>query len=170
MAAPVAALKLGYNFRDAKGFIRRMRFIIGAASNAAVLTDAAALTVLLQNVSNAHVFQTADAHKGVYTLGTAATYLDAEDKMVLVFNDPDGGLHRYQVPAPKSAGFLADQETVNSAQTDVAALITAFGTYIYGDQLDTAPLVYLGGSRQRRKQSRKFNIITRDPSLANPGE
>lgn len=170
MAAPVAALKVGYNFRDAKGFVRRIRVILGDATNSAILTDSANGTTLLQAVSNAHVYSTLDAHKSILTLGTAATYLDCEDKAALTFVDPQGGFHRYQIPAPKSAGFLADQETVNAAETNMSALIGWFQSFVFGAQTDTSALVYVGGTRLRRKQSRKFNVITRDPGLANPGE
>lgn len=168
MAAPVVALYKGFSFRDSKGQTSRMRVLIGDATVAAVGTDEANFTTHLGGVSNCNVWFTESNNPG-HTYGTSAEYETVEDKMSLTFTDPSGFLHRYQVPAPKTAGFLADGETVDSAQTQVALLITDFTTFIYGRFNDTAPLVYVGGTRLRKKIKRKFTIWTKNPALAGPG-
>jgi len=171
MAAPVDTTVRSYGFRDAKGQVAKVRIIIGAATPAAIETDAADFTTKSQAVSNAHVYQTVDpAPINKRTYGTSAEYNTVEDKMQLTFTDTVGNLHRFEIPAPKSASFLADQETVNPAQTDVAALVTAIGTYVYGRYNDTAPLAYVGGVRVRRKLQRKMNIFVKDPTLTEPAE
>lgn len=170
MAAPVATLPVTYGFRDSKGQVAHMRVIVGAATVAAVYTNIVALGTLIAAVTNASVFNNLDANQAdKESYGTTATYPDIEDKMVLTYKDAIGHLHRYQVPCPKSAEFLTDGETVDQAETNMAALNTAFNTYVYGFFNDTAPLTYLGGTRVRRKLQRRFNIFTRNPALSGPG-
>jgi len=169
MAAPATGLKLGFSFRDAKGQVARMRVLIGDATNAAVITDQNTLRGHLAAVSNASVL-TSNNPAATPTYGTAATYVDVEDKARLFFKDPLGGIHRFEVPAPKAAVFKADQQTVDNAQTDMAALITDFATFVYGHATDTAALAYLGGFRARRRTIRKMSIFTLDSSLTNPAE
>lgn len=169
MAAPVSAFKFGYAFRDAKGQVGKMTVIIGDATNSAVLVDATTLFTALSAVSNANVRETISPDS-VITYGGAGQFQSVEDKMQLVFQGPTGRIHRYQVPAPKASGFLADLETVNSADTNVASLLTAFTTFVYGRDTDTAPLVYVGGIRLRRRFIRRFNIITKNPAETGPGE
>lgn len=169
MAAPVFAQWYSYSFRDAKGQVARMRLLVGGASVTSVETESQSLKTLIQAVTNAFVWlPNQDGPQRVY--GTAANYQDVEDKANLTFYDPAGSLHRYQIPAPKLAEFLTDQETVDQTETNMAALIAAFGANVFGRATDTSPLVYLGGLRIRRKMIRRFNILTRNPAETGPGE
>jgi hypothetical protein len=169
MAAPAAALYTSYVFRDAKGQTAKLRTIIGDTTLAAVTTDQVSLKALLVAVSNATVRLVSQDHPSV-SYGAASVYQDVEDKAQLVFTDTLGYMHRYQIPAPKAAGFDTDGETVLASETNMAALITALTTYTYGRTSDTAPLVYIGGIRIRRRFQRKFNIITKNPAETGPGE
>lgn len=169
MAAPTSALYKSFSFRDAKGNISRVRVLIGDATTNAIQTDANALATLLASVSNAAVRLT-EAATNAHSYGSSAEYNTVEDKASLAFVDPAGFLHKYQLPAPKSAEFDADQETVNAAETNMAALITAFQTYVYGRSTDTAPLSYVGGIRIRRKLHRRPTIFDKDPTLTLPEE
>lgn len=168
MAAPAASFKFSFEGRDAKGMIGRITMIIGDTTNSAVLTDSSTLIGHVNAMSNAVWVKNIDVAKPV-TYGTAAEYLDVEDKAILTFKDPQGYLHRFQIAAPKTAGFLADKETVDSSQTDVANVITDFQTFVYGRNTDTSPLVYVAGFRVRRKIHRKFNSLTKNPALTGPG-
>jgi hypothetical protein len=171
VAAPVATLTGSFGFRDAKGQTAKMRVIVGAASVSAAYTDTVTLQGHLGAASNAAVYNTADTIKSdklVY--GSVATFLDVEDKAILTFKDSIGGLHRYQLAAPISACFYTDTETVNPAATAIAAVIADFQSFVYGFYNDTAPLVYIGGTRLRKKLQRKFNIFTKDPTLGITGE
>jgi len=170
MAAPVAAAFTAWGFRDAKGNTVRLRCLVGTATSAGLITQQGNLGPLLQACSNAHVYAitTADAPDRAY--GTSAEYNTVEDKAQLTFVGVDGSLHRYQVAAPISGAFLADQETVNPANTAIAALVTFFQTYVYGRAADTSPLTYIGGSRVRRRQHRRLNIFVKDPTLTEPAE
>lgn len=170
MAAPVATLPVTYSFRDSKGQIAKMKVIVGAATVAACFTNLGTLENHLRAISNAAMWDSLDSNKSdkeVY--GTTAQYADVEDKAVLTYKDAVGGLHRFQVAAPKSAIFLADGETVDSSQTDVAAVNTDMNTFVYGFFTDTAPLTFVGGTRVRRKAIRRFNIWTKNPALTGPG-
>jgi hypothetical protein len=168
MATPADMRKLSYTFRDSKGNVTRSTFKIGDATGTAIETDYAALQNHLQAISNATVSQSSLAAPN-RTLGTSATYEDVEDKLVLTCTDTQGGIHRFQIPAPKSAEFLADQETVNLAETNMALVVTDIQTFVYGFRTDTAPLTVVGGIRQRRKLHRKTNVFTRSANLDEPG-
>jgi hypothetical protein len=171
MAAPVVAQANVFGFRDDKGQTARLRCVIGGATIAAVNTSSGALRTLLAAVSNAHVYNVTYGNGGAdITYGTDADYETVEDKAQFVLIDPGGYFHRYQIPAPIGTKFLADGETVNLADTDWSALVTAFQTYVYGHATDTAPLVIVGGIRIRKKMKRRENILTKNPSLTGPGE
>lgn len=108
-------------------------------------------------------------------LGTAATYETVEDKAVLVYLTLAGTLHRLEIPAPIAAVFLADQETVNKAQANIAAL-TAAMTATTGagnfpsDRSGIAFGSLIAGFRSRRRWQRKTTIWTLTPDLAGPEE
>lgn len=171
MAAPVVAQACSFGFRDDKGQTARLRVVIGGATIAAVQTNSAALRTLLAAVSNAHVYNITYSSGGADVVyGTDADYETVEDKAQMVYIDPQGYFHRYQVPAPIGTKFLADGETWNPSDTDVAALYTGFQTYCYGHALDAAPLVVIGSIRIRRRMKRRENILTKNPALTGPGE
>lgn len=168
MAAPAAALYTTYTFRDAKGQTGNLKVVIGGASLSAVTTSQVSFKALVVAVSNAAVrLVSQDNH--VLSYGTTGQFQDTEDKAVLTFADPLGYFHRYQIAAPKAAGFLADLETVNAAETNMAALIASFTSIVYGRTSDTAPLVYIGGMRIRRRTIRRFNLLTKAPDDSGPG-
>jgi hypothetical protein len=144
--------------------------MIGGATIAAVQTNVVTLRGHLAAASNAHCYSITYSNGPDRTYGTAANYLDVEDKMEMVFVDVNGNLHRYQVPAPLTTDFLADQETMNGADTNVSAIITDLQTFGYGVLTDTAPLVIISGIRKRKRFQRKFNILTKNPALTGPGE
>lgn len=168
MAAPAASLRISFIFRDAKGQIGRMRVLIGGATNAAVLTSAGTLTTDLQAATNAHVSTNVDSAAS-HVYGTNAEFPNVEDKAQLVFADTTGNLHRYQLPAPLLACFATDGETVVNSGV-MATVIGDFQSFVYGHNSDVGPLAYIGGIRQRRRMQRRFNIFTKDPTLASEGE
>jgi hypothetical protein len=164
--------QVSYGFRDAKNNTARLTVIIGGATDALIdLFITGPLLVHLQAVSNATVYPVQDANKlSKRIIGTAANYQNVEDKAVLTFTDQIGGMHRYQIAAPKTAVFKADQETVDAVQADMALLLADFQSNVVGFFDDIGPLLYVGGTRIRRKQHRKVNIFTRDPTLSEPAE
>jgi hypothetical protein len=171
MAAPADTRRVAYGFRDARGRTARLTVIIGAATPALIETDAATLLGHLAAITNAHVYEVDDpAPVNHHTYGGAANYLDVEDKAVLTWTDPVGNTHRYKVPAPITAIFLANQNTVNPANAAMVSLISDFETFVYGNYDDLAPLFFVGGIRGRTKVQRKLNIWIKDPTLAEPAE
>jgi hypothetical protein len=170
MAAPAILNQFSYAFRDAKGQVATMRVRIGGATEAAVTASAATLKGHLAAVTNASV-RSVQEDPPVVVYGTAATYQDVEDKVEMVWQQPStGAIHRYKIPAPLTAIFLADGETPNPGNAAYAAVITDFGTFVYGTILDTGPLQYLGGIRTRSRFQRRANLLTKDPTLTNPEE
>jgi len=160
-------------FRDAKGHTAVMRCYVNNDSVPAnertrgldFANDVAAL-------SNAVV----ESAKGPYTTisspasyGAAAVYASVEDKAVLTFQDANGGLHRFAVPAPKASIFLADGETVDPANTDIVALETQVISEL--KTRDGVGFIGMpGGIRKRVKIRRKETIFTLDPTLSIPDE
>jgi hypothetical protein len=162
------------SFRDAKGQTATVKFFVHAADEPTALTDAqaivtaladAALTnAALQNAKGAYTTQPT-----VNTYGTNAVYETIEDKAMLTFETASGAIHRYQVPAPVAAIFLADDETVDPANAKVTALTAAMiGKACSEDGVLIAS--YIGGIRIRKKLKRKFNIFTLNPAETGPGE
>lgn len=171
MAAPADAQFRTMGFRDAKGNTSRMRVLLGAATDAALQTAFNTLQGHVQAITNAAEYDTNNGTLSAHrAYGTSAEYNTVEDKAVLTFVSQQGTLHRYQVPAPKTAIFMADQETVDATQADMAAVITDFQTSVYGLPADTAPVTYVGGTRIRRKLHRKATIFDKNPALTGPEE
>jgi hypothetical protein len=169
MAAPATALRLSFRFRDAKGNTGRMRFLIGDATQAAILTDAATLIGHVRAISNAEVSLVEAGGKDL-AYGTQAVFGSVEDKARCTFYDSNFNLHHFEVPCPKSAIFMADGETVDPANADVIAFAGDMHTFVYSDVNDTAPLTFVGGVRTRRKMHRRLNIFVKNPAETGPGE
>jgi len=164
---PAAVQKVAFSFRDAKNQVARMVFFIGDTTPTTVYADAATLKGHLQALTNATVSIVATDFT-VTTSGTAAVYGSVEDKAVFTFQDSDAVLHRWKVPAPKSAIFQADGETVDFGNADVAAFVTDMTTFIY-DQDQVKISASVGGTRARVKAIRRFNVRTRNPALTGQG-
>lgn len=160
------------SYRDAKGQTSVMKFFVSAATAALALTAAENIVTALAALTNA----AQNNAKGAYTTspvtnayGTDATFETVEDKAMLTYQTSTGQNHRYMVPAPLAAIFLADSETVDTANSLVAALTAVMvGHACSGDGVLLAG--YVGGIRIRRKLKRKFNIYTLNPGETGPGE
>jgi hypothetical protein len=161
------------SYRDAKGQTAKTSFFVVAATPAAALTAASTVVPLITALTNAALQNAKGAYTTsptVNTYGTNAVYETIEDKAQLTFQTATGAIHRYQIPAPKAAIFLADDETVDPANTDVAALATAFVAEQVASRDGSLIASFIGGIRVRRKFQRKFNIFTRNPAETGPGE
>ena len=168
--------------RDAKGNTSTMRYYLNSngdtAANAVLL--AASLQTTWAAMSNAalQASQGFDSVIGVAQYGAQADYQDITMKAVLVFQDSAGGLHRFQVPAPKVSIFLADRQTVDPANTDVAAFIAAMGAtgsppaspgVFVSTRTGEYFANYMGGFFRAAKIRRRSNVLILTPSLT-PGE
>jgi len=166
------------SFRDAKGQTAKTSFFVSAATPALALTAAEAIINLLTPLSNASM----NNAKGAYTTspaenlyGVDVEYATIEDKAVMTFQTASGAIHRYQVPAPMGVGstlnmFLADGETVDSAQANVAAFTAAMVANHACSRDGSLIAAYIGGMRRRSKYQRKYNIFTLNPAESGPGE
>ena|ERR1041384_2037473 len=169
-----------YTFRDAKGQVARCSVFIrwdsaaaqGAETVAATLGNAiaAATNANWEGASGPYSFVSVPA------LGTAATYVDIEDKAVLSYLSGTGQLHRLSIPAPKATLFYADQQTVEKADTLVAAITAAMilvsGTAYVSDRGGTAYIAtpFVGGQRKRVRTQRRMSIYTQAANLDEPAE
>src|ERR1051326_7862626 len=148
MAAPAVADQLTVRFRDSKGKTSRLKVIIGGADHAATVTNLNTLVTDLAAVTNCALRSGLDP-RPLVAYGSTAEFASVEDGALLTFADVVGRLHRFKIPAPKVADFA---------------------TFVYGSNVDTAPLTYIGGVRLRKKLHRKFTIFTKDPTLSGEGE
>lgn len=170
MAVPADLKKRKIVFRDAKGDTSRLTVLVGGADEAGVEANYTTLRNHVEAISNCGVN---DDNNPVPLIpyGVQAVYENVEDGALLTFQDPtNGSLHRYKIPAPKAAIFLADGETVNQAQADIVSLISDFETFVYGAYLAPSPLTYLAGVRVRRKMHRRMTIFTKSGNLDEPAE
>lgn len=180
MAANTIA-RQSFGFRDAKGNTARMSFYIyydsAEATNAAgsIGSGLSSAVFALTNAAFANAYGPY-AQVVTASYGTNATFASVEDKAMLTFQAVDGSLHRFNVPAPKSAIFLSDAETVNPANALVLALQTALHATSGAAAASTRGGVlfgassFIGGIRQRRKTRRKVNIYTLSAGLDEPAE
>jgi hypothetical protein len=81
----------------------------------------------MQTWSNAQIIQYWEGHFNTYILPTpgAGDFPSVKTYADLIFQDDRGSLGHIIVPAPVIGMFLADTETVDQSNSDVAALITA---------------------------------------------
>jgi hypothetical protein len=171
-----------YTFRDAKQQVvaMRMYFNDDAGSIADTLIQATAVATDLQALSNAVL----ESAHGPYTkapqavaAGTAAVYEEVEDKARFVLATAAGAIHRYEVPAPKSAIFLADGVTVDFTNSLVKQFLADLFALTFGGTAPSSGVITslvsrdnkavnlaIGGLRVRRPFIRRFSIYTRAPS------
>lgn len=161
-----------WSFADAKGRVGRVQMWVTYGNLTDAATKVTALDGAIIGLSNGNAYRSGGvvgSFDGPPGYGATAVYEDAEDKAVMTFQDAMGAIHRYSIPAPKQAIFLADGETVNPAN----ALVTAFtgamtaasGTAFVSSRSQIALTVFLGGFRQKRRMQRRLNIRVLAPGL-----
>jgi hypothetical protein len=104
--------------------------------------------------------------------GTAAQYLNSEDKLMVAFIDTQGSMHRFGIGAPVLAAFLADQETGKGTQlVDFVNAMTTATTAAFVCTANGLALKFSVGSvLVRRRQRRKVTLISKSSNLDEPGE
>lgn len=184
------ATKVGtqsYTFRDAKGYTWTLKHHISYSD--ASSTEIGNARTVATNVGNAlqgigagtlpltnSVIQkwtgafTADNIALAY--GTAAQYLNAEDKLVVSLYDTGGALHRFGIGSPVIAAFLADQETGKGSQLVdfVSAMTTGVGAAFACTKSGLAFSTAVGSVLVRRRQRRKVSLVSKSSNLDEPGE
>lgn len=160
--------------RDAKGFTGTFRYFINGNPGTAmdVAVQVGVTRVAFAALSNAAV-QSASGYNsltGVVQYGAAATYLPIYTKAVMLFQDSAGGMHKYRVPSPKAALFLADQQTINPANTlvmaFVAAMITAGSGGVYNSTKSGLQIInFFGGILESAAPRRRYGFLQLTPGL-----
>jgi len=162
----------GIAFRDARGFLYYERFYTQAADPATAAGQATAFFALIFPLSNA------DAEKGTGVLllptypasrGSTDPYSSGTVKLVLVFQDAYGDAHRFQLPSPKAALFLADGLTLDQTQTPFVNFLAGIAANNIVSRDGVGLITFLGGFRKIGKQKRKLTQDVLAPSLANQG-
>jgi hypothetical protein len=161
-----------FSYRDWRGRTAHGAHWLSAADLPTATTDATAVAGAVSTVSNAALISANGPYSSPYapaSYGNNTVYPDVEDQAVLFFATAGGGRARFAVFAPKTTMFLADGETVNSAQAGVAALITALnGVFCRpGPDLFSS---YIGGRRMRSRNFRRRNVFTLTPTGTPAGE
>jgi len=177
-----------HTFRDAKGYTWTMRYHIQYVSDTAqhVLDGwqvGANVLAALEGIGAGTLPLTNGVHQesgGVYgqisatAYGTAAQYLNCEDKLMVALYDAKGALHRFGIGSPVIAAFLADQETGKGSQ--LVDLVTAFTTAVgtgpafAATRNGIAFASAVGSVLVRRRQRRKTTLVSKSSNLDEPGE
>jgi hypothetical protein len=175
-----------HTFRDAKGYTWTMRYHISYDdTSAATRGNAVTVAELVENalagigpgtlpLTNGHLLKSSGifGQRNTPGYGTTATYLNAEDKLMVAFLDSGQSIHRFGIGAPVLAAFLADQETGKGSQlVDFVSAMTvkqgAAGVCTpNGLFLSSA----IGSVLVRRRQRRKVTLISKSANLDEPGE
>lgn len=172
-----------YAFRDAKGQTARMAVYI-TYDNAEAAPDAYSVAHNLSGAITAATNAALIGATGPFSLalpsayGDRADYVDAEDKAIIVVQSSGGTLHRFAIPAPKAAVFMADGQTVSPSSGLVTAFVTALATptgsaYVSdrtGVGYGSGSAGFVGGYRTRRRMSRRLTIWTLSGGLDEPAE
>jgi hypothetical protein len=168
----MAVAKQSFTWRDAKGNTARTSFYVAGANAGAQAVAANNIFVTLGPLTNA-AFQSSSGPETAAPIevvyGGAATYENVEDKATFTFQTASGAIHRYRIPAPVAAIFLADGETVDPANTAVVAFVSAVIANAV-DRNGNAIAFGAVGIRQRVKIRRKLTVFTKTPSLSGPDE
>lgn len=160
-----------FTWRDAKGHTTVTRFFINY--DAGTIDDAfnlaQAIRDALKGLTNA-ALQSASGvlgETGSVQYGGTGVFQSVQQKARMTWQDDEGKLHRYEVPAPKVAIFLADAVTVNPTNALVLAYIASFTTvaaFVSGkDGIEVAQFV--GGEFAARPRPRRVGILTLTPAL-----
>jgi hypothetical protein len=176
-----------FTYRDAKGFTWTMRvhlavdttsgttradaYSVGSAINNA-LSGTGPGTLPLTNGALQRLMGPYGQDSIAFAYGTAAQYLNAEDKLLVAFYDSGGAIHRYGIGCPVVAAFLADQETGKASQLVdfVSAMTTTIGTSYVCTKGGLKITAASGSVLVRRRQRRKFTLASKSSNLDEPGE
>lgn len=159
--------KVTYTWRDSQGRTVNTREYVDVLE-ANLQTVVNNRKAVLSPLSNASIYSFLDPpNAAVY--GTNAEFPSIQDKAVFTFQDHNGGLHRYQIPAPKLAIFQTDGLTVDIANTDVANYVASVIASVT-DRFGNAVAFYVGGLRTRRRLPRRTNLFVLAPDAVGPEE
>lgn len=155
----MATVMGGVTFRDDRGLTAKARFFStyggGGETIANGLTRLEAVATALVACSNAEPASSFGVLEGVYVsaaFGADANYESCSDVCHLTFGITDSkSLVRISIPAPKETIFQADGLTPDSADTTLAALITAVQDNA-ANQDGLTGLIYKAGRRIKRNR------------------
>jgi len=173
-------LRYALTLRDAKGWTGRTSVWItydpaDPANFEDVSTVAATLRNAIEGLSNG-AFAGDGAASGdnsaiPVAYGTNAEYPAAWQHAVMTFQDSNGSIHRYRIPAPKLAIFDTDGVTVlnDGTQAAVVAFVNAMknasGTAFVSSRSGKALTNFIGGILAQGKQPRRFNAFIKSSHL-----
>jgi len=164
-----------FTFRDVKGHTATLRFYIvqGAGTVGNVQSVAQNIEAELAALSNAAIQSShgPQGQVGTVQYGVSADYVSVQMKARLTWQDVKGVFHRWSLPAPSTAIFLADFVTVNpGASPGIANLITAVLTPVGGASVGakdgTLYSSFVGGTFAAVRRPRKVSILTLGDNLA----
>lgn len=176
-----------YTYRDAKGYTWTLKHYVSYLSDtSAHLADARAVgsrmeaalsgvgpgVLAVTNGVLVHAHGPYDLQNIALAYGTAAQYLNSEDKLMLSLFDSGGSIHRFGIGSPVLAAFLADQETGKGSQLVdvVTAMTTVDGSAFACTKGGLAFSSAVGSVLIRRRQRRKVSLISKSSNLDEPGE
>lgn len=157
-------------FRDSRGFTSTMKFRVTGATPAALASAAQTVITAIQGITTLALQskngpENADPTEVVYP--TFAEFGSVEDIAVFTFQTAAGALHRFRIPGPAAAIFLADGKTVDKTNTAVVAYVSAVTSNCVdaaGNGIDFGAT----GIRKKGHTRRKLGVFTLAPDNTTP--
>ena len=174
-----------YSFRDAKGFIGRVRFwVTGDSADAGfesdrdiVLDTLGPAVIALTNASLASANGPQTVTRQDLSYGANSEYPAEFMKAVMTFATNQGSISRFKIPAPKIALFDTDGVTILNDGTQalvvafVNAVKTASGTVFVSTGQGLPYAHFVGGTLRLGKQQKRHNQFIKSSHLvAGEGE
>lgn len=168
MAATIA--QVVYTARDNRGRTRTLKTYVAYTTGATdtLETVAGGLLPLIQACSNA-AWKLNIGTPSTLAYGATAQFDSVVDKAMMVFQDTNGNLHRYNIVAPLLSIFKTDQVTVDPANVNVSA----FTAYMIANARSRDQVLlgtFVGGVRRTGKLPKRLNIFILEPGGAYPAE
>lgn len=165
--------RMSVTYRDAKGQITTANLWIKGAADANAQTILADTMLADMNALTNAAFQSnrgPNQHTPIGPVyGAVAVYENVTDKAKFLYYSVNGSRHFIEIPAPKSAIFQPDGQTIDTTNAAVATFLTdllANCTTRQGLALQ-GPLV---GVRVRRPIPRRATLLVLAPDLIGPEE
>lgn len=158
--------------RDFRGFDTRVSFGVFGADPAGLVAAAQAMLTAINGVTNANDVSEHGVIQNINIgndYGVGAVYSDIAMKLRIVLRgNTSGKLFSLAIPSPKLTDFLPDGMTMNTADANVAVLVTAINAHVIKEGDTNEQVTVVEGFFQDRRKKRVIGNYTRDPSGVGP--
>jgi hypothetical protein len=160
-------------FRDSRMFAGQTRYYVGGVDETEARGNALAIAALLTPLSNGQWTGASGPYNTpplAPTQGADALYQNIEEVIRLTWITADGVAIYVEVPCPKSALFLDDQESLALLNPAIAAVSTGVLSYKLCTRGGALAVSFIGATRIMRGFRATQTMRTLDPSETSTGE